>query len=280
MALKTFKPITPGLRQLVIVDRSALYKGKPVKQLTEGKSSSGGRNNNGRITVRFRGGGHKRVLRNLDFKRRGKADIAATVERIEYDPNRSAFIALIRYEDSELSYILAPQRLAVGDKVVAGNQVDIKPGNAMPIGNMPVGTIIHNVELKIGRGGALARSAGTYAQIVGRDQGYVSVRLNSGEQRMIHGQCYASIGAVSNPDHMNTSLGKAGRSRWLGRKPHNRGVSMNPIDHPHGGGEGRTSGGRNPVTPWGIPTKGKKTRSNKRTDKFIITSRHVRKKKG
>lgn len=280
MALKTFKPITPGLRQLVVVDRSGLYKGKPVKQLTEGKSSSGGRNNNGRITVRFRGGGHKRVLRNLDFKRRGKADIAAIVERIEYDPNRSAFIALIRYEDSELSYILAPQRLAVGDKVVAGNQVDIKPGNAMPIGNMPVGTIIHNVELKIGRGGALARSAGIYAQIVGRDQGYVSVRLNSGEQRLIHGQCYASIGAVSNPDHMNTSLGKAGRSRWLGRKPHNRGVSMNPIDHPHGGGEGRTSGGRNPVTPWGIPTKGKKTRSNKRTDKFIITSRHVRKKKG
>ncbi len=280
MALKTFKPITPGLRQLVIVDRSELYKGKPVKQLTEGKSSSGGRNNNGRITVRFRGGGHKRVLRTLDFKRRGKDGMVATVYRIEYDPNRTAFIALIRYEDGELAYILAPQRLAVGDKVMSGNQVDIKPGNAMPIGNMPVGTIIHNVELKIGRGGALARSAGAYAQIVGRDQGYVSVRLNSGEQRLIHGLCMATVGAVSNPDHMNTSIGKAGRSRWLGRRPHNRGVSMNPIDHPHGGGEGRTSGGRNPVTPWGIPTKGKKTRSNKRTDKFIISSRHARKKKG
>lgn len=280
MALKTFKPITPGLRQLVIVDRSELYKGKPVKQLTEGKSSSGGRNNNGRITVRFRGGGHKRVLRNVDFKRRGKEGVDAIVERIEYDPNRTAFIALIRYADGEQSYILAPQRLAVGDKVVQGVQVDIKPGNAMPIGNIPVGTIIHNVELKIGRGGALARSAGAYAQIVGRDQGYVSIRLSSGEQRLIHGLCYATVGAVSNPDHMNTSIGKAGRSRWLGRRPHNRGVSMNPIDHPHGGGEGRTSGGRNPVTPWGIPTKGKKTRSNKRTDKFIITSRHVRKKKG
>lgn len=280
MALKTFKPITPGLRQLVIVDRKELYKGKPVKHLTEGKSSSGGRNNNGRITVRFRGGGHKRVLRNIDFKRRGKEGMNATVERIEYDPNRTAFIALIRYEDGEQSYILAPQRLAVGATVVQGVQVDIKPGNAMPVGNMPVGTIIHNVELKIGSGGALARSAGTYAQIVGRDQGYVSIRLNSGEQRLVHGQCYATVGAVSNPDHMNTSIGKAGRSRWLGRRPHNRGVAMNPIDHPHGGGEGRTSGGRNPVTPWGIPTKGKKTRSNKRTDKFIITSRHVRKKKG
>lgn len=280
MALKTFKPITPGLRQLVIVDRSELYKGKPVKHLTEGKSSSGGRNNNGRVTVRFRGGGHKRVLRNIDFKRRGNEGVIATVERIEYDPNRTAFIALIRYEGGELAYILAPQRLAVGDKVVQGVQVDIKPGNAMPIGNMPVGTIIHNVELKIGRGGAMARSAGAYAQIVGRDQGYVSIRLNSGEQRLVHGLCYATVGAVSNPDHMNTSIGKAGRSRWLGRRPHNRGVTMNPIDHPHGGGEGRTSGGRNPVTPWGIPTKGKKTRSNKRTDKFIITSRHVRKKKG
>ncbi|AWM86673.1 50S ribosomal protein L2 [Microvirga sp. 17 mud 1-3] len=278
MALKTFKPITPGLRQLVIVDRSELYKGKPVKTLTEGKSSSGGRNNLGRVTVRFRGGGHKRTLRNVDFKRRGRMGDVATVERIEYDPNRTAFIALIRYADGELSYILAPQRLAVGDQVSAGEQVDIKPGNAMPIGNMPVGTIIHNIELKIGRGGAIARSAGTYAQIVGRDQGYVTVRLNSGEQRMVHGLCFASVGAVSNPDHMNTSVGKAGRNRWLGKRPHNRGVSMNPIDHPHGGGEGRTSGGRHPVTPWGIPTKGKKTRSNKRTDKFIVSSRHARKK--
>jgi large subunit ribosomal protein L2 len=279
MALKTFKPVTPGLRQLVIVDRSDLYKGKPVKSLTEGKTSKGGRNNAGRVTVRFRGGGHKQAYRLVDFKRR-KVDMPAKVERLEYDPNRTAFIALIRYGDGELSYILAPQRLAVGDEVVSGNQVDVKPGNAMPIANIPVGAIVHNVEMKIGKGGAIARSAGTYAQIVGRDQGYVIIRLNSGEQRLVHGQCFASVGAVSNPDHMNTSIGKAGRSRWLGRRPHNRGVTMNPIDHPHGGGEGRTSGGRHPVTPWGKPTKGAKTRSNKSTDRFIVSSRHAKKKKG
>jgi large subunit ribosomal protein L2 len=279
MALKTFKPITPSLRQLVIVDRSELWKGKPVKTLTEGKSSAGGRNNNGRITVRFRGGGHKQSYRIVDFKRRGKLGMAGKVERIEYDPNRTAFIALIRYTDDTVAYILAPQRLAVNDQVVAAEQADIKPGNAMPVGNIPVGTIVHNVEMKIGKGGAIARSAGTYAQIVGRDQGYVIVRLNSGEQRLVHGGCFATVGAVSNPDHMNTSIGKAGRQRWLGRRPHNRGVTMNPIDHPHGGGEGRTSGGRHPVTPWGKPTKGKKTRSNKRTDTFIVTSRHARKKK-
>ncbi|HEY8162462.1 MAG: 50S ribosomal protein L2 [Methylocystis sp.] len=279
MALKTFKPVTPGLRQLVIVDRSDLYKGKPVKTLTEGKTSKGGRNNLGRVTVRFRGGGHKQAYRLVDFKRR-KVDVAGKVERLEYDPNRTAFIALIRYADDTLAYILAPQRLSVGDEVISGNQVDVKPGNAMPIANIPVGTIVHNVEMKIGKGGAIARSAGTYAQIVGRDQGYVIIRLNSGEQRLVHGQCFATIGAVSNPDHMNTSIGKAGRSRWLGRRPHNRGVTMNPIDHPHGGGEGRTSGGRHPVTPWGKPTKGKKTRSNKSTDRFIVSSRHVRKKKG
>ncbi|MCQ4191049.1 MULTISPECIES: 50S ribosomal protein L2 [Methylocystis] len=279
MALKTFKPVTPSLRQLVIVDRSELYKGKPVKTLTEGKSSKGGRNNAGRITVRFRGGGHKQAYRVVDFKRR-KLDVAGKVERLEYDPNRTAFIALIRYTDNELAYILAPQRLSVGDEVIAGNQVDVKPGNAMPIANIPVGAIVHNVEMKIGKGGAIARSAGTYAQIVGRDQGYVIVRLNSGEQRLVHGQCFATLGAVSNPDHMNTSIGKAGRSRWLGRRPHNRGVTMNPIDHPHGGGEGRTSGGRHPVTPWGKPTKGKKTRTNKSTDRFIVSSRHNRKKKG
>ena len=278
MALKTFKPVTPSLRQLVLVDRRELYKGKPVKALTEGKSSSGGRNNLGRITVRFRGGGHKRVLRNVDFKRRDQLGVAATVERIEYDPNRTAFIALINFPDGKQSYILAPQRLQPGDKVVAGESVDIKPGNAGPVGSMPVGTIVHNVELKIGKGGAIARSAGNYAQIVGRDQGYVTLRLNSGEQRLVHGQCFASVGAVSNPDHMNISLGKAGRNRWLGKRPHNRGVAMNPVDHPHGGGEGRTSGGRNPVTPWGVPTKGKKTRSNKRTDTFILSSRHNRKK--
>jgi large subunit ribosomal protein L2 len=279
MALKTFKPITPSLRQLVIVDRSALYKGKPVKALTEGKSSAGGRNNHGRITVRFRGGGHKQTYRIVDFRRRDQLNQPASVERIEYDPNRTAFIALVKYADGTLAYILAPQRLAVGDTVVAGEQVDIKPGNAMPVGNIPVGTIVHNVEMKIGKGGTIARSAGTYAQIVGRDQGYVILRLNSGEQRLVHGQCFATVGAVSNPDHMNTSVGKAGRSRWLGIRPHNRGVSMNPIDHPHGGGEGRTSGGRHPVTPWGKPTKGKKTRSNKRTDTFIVSSRHARKKK-
>ncbi|KST57562.1 MULTISPECIES: 50S ribosomal protein L2 [unclassified Methylobacterium] len=278
MALKTFKPVTPSLRQLVLVDRRELYKGKPVKALTEGKSSSGGRNNLGRITVRFRGGGHKRVLRNVDFKRREQPGVAATVERIEYDPNRTAFIALINFPDGKQSYILAPQRLQPGDKVVTGDSVDIKPGNAGPVGSMPVGTIVHNVELKIGKGGAIARSAGNYAQIVGRDQGYVTLRLNSGEQRLVHGQCFATVGAVSNPDHMNISLGKAGRNRWLGKRPHNRGVAMNPVDHPHGGGEGRTSGGRNPVTPWGVPTKGKKTRSNKRTDVFILSSRHNRKK--
>ncbi len=278
MALKHYNPITPGTRQLVLVDRSELYKGKPVKALTEGKHSAGGRNNTGRITVRFRGGGHKRSYRLVDFKRRAKPDMAAVVERLEYDPNRTAFIALITYKDGTQSYILAPQRLAIGDSVVAGEQVDIKPGNAMPMANIPVGTIVHNVEMKIGKGGQIARSAGNYAQIVGRDQGYVILRLNSGEQRLISGQCYATIGAVSNADHMNISLGKAGRTRWLGFRPHNRGVAMNPIDHPHGGGEGRTSGGRHPVTPWGKPTKGKKTRSNKRTDRFIVSSRHARKK--
>ncbi len=279
MALKNFKPITPGLRQLVIVDRSGLYKGKPEKSLTEGLSSKGGRNNTGRVTVRFRGGGHKRTYRVVDFKRRARLGDIATVQRIEYDPNRTAYIALIAYEDGEKAYILAPQRLSAGDKVLSAEQADIKPGNAMPIGNIPVGTVVHNIETKIGRGGSVARSAGSYAQIVGRDRGYVSVRLGSGEQRLVHGRCFATVGAVSNPDHMNISMGKAGRTRWLGKRPHNRGVVMNPIDHPHGGGEGRTSGGRHPVSPWGQPTKGHKTRSNKRTDKFIVTSRHTRKKR-
>jgi large subunit ribosomal protein L2 len=278
MALKTFNPTTPGQRQLVIVDRSGLHRGKPVKALTEGKHSSGGRNNNGRTTVRFRGGGHKQAYRVVDFKRR-KHDVPATVERIEYDPNRTAFIALVKYQDGELAYLLAPQRLGAGDIVVAGEHVDVKPGNAMPIGNIPIGTIVHNIELKVGKGGQVARSAGTYAQIVGRDREYVIVRLNSTEQRLVHGRCMATVGAVSNPDSMNTSIGKAGRKRWMGRRPHNRGVAMNPIDHPHGGGEGRTSGGRHPVTPWGFPTKGKKTRKNKQTTKFILASRHVRKKK-
>ena len=277
MALKSYKPTTPGQRGLVLIDRSELWKGRPVKSLTEGLTKNGGRNNTGRITMRRKGGGAKRLYRIVDFKRT-KFDVAATVERIEYDPNRTAFIALIKYEDGELAYILAPQRLAVGDKVIAGAKVDVKPGNAMPFSGMPIGTIVHNVELKPGKGGQIARSAGSYAQIVGRDQGYTVVRLNSGEQRKVLGTCFATIGAVSNPDHANVSIGKAGRNRWLGKRPVNRGVAMNPIDHPHGGGEGRTSGGRHPVTPWGKPTKGKKTRSNKSTDKFIVRSRHARKK--
>ena len=277
MALKSYNPVTPGQRQLVLVDRSGLHVGAPVKALTEGANSSGGRNNSGQITSRYRGGGHKKAYRKIDFKRR-RFDAPAKVERLEYDPNRTGFIALIKYEDGELAYILAPQRLAVGDTIVAGSHVDVKPGNVMPLGNMPIGSIVHNIETKIGKGGQLARSAGTYAQLVGRDQDYVILRLNSGEQRLVHGRCRAAIGAVSNPDHMNISIGKAGRKRWMGRRPHNRGVSMNPIDHPHGGGEGRTSGGRHPVTPWGKPTKGKKTRNNKSTNKFILLSRHKRKK--
>jgi len=277
MALKKFNPTTPSQRQLVIVDRSELYKGKPVKKLTEGLSSKGGRNNTGRITVRHQGGGHKRTYRLIDFKRR-KWDVAAKIERLEYDPNRTAFIALVTYEDGEQAYILAPQRVKVGDAVIAGEVTDIKPGNAMLLKSVPVGTIIHNVEMKPEKGGQIARSAGSYAQIVGRDGPYAIVRLNSGEQRLIHGNCMATVGAVSNPDNSNTNMGKAGRSRWLGRRPTVRGVAMNPVDHPHGGGEGRTSGGRHPVTPWGKPTKGKKTRTNKGSDKFIMRSRHQRKK--
>jgi large subunit ribosomal protein L2 len=274
MALKSYKAITPSLRQLVIVDRSGLWKGKPVKALTKGKSESGGRNNHGHITAHHRGGGHKRRLRLVDFKRR-KFDVTATVERLEYDPNRSAFIALIKYTDGELAYILAPQRLKAGDQVVSGERVDIKPGNAMPLANMPVGTIVHNVELKKGRGGQLARSAGTYAQLVGKDAGYAQIKLNSGELRMVPAECLATVGAVSNPDQQNIVIGKAGRTRWLGHRPVVRGVAMNPVDHPHGGGEGKTSGGRHPVTPWGKPTKGKKTRKNKATDKFIIRRRQA-----
>ena len=272
MALKHFNPVTPSLRGTVLVDRADLWKGKPVKQLTEGKNKTGGRNNNGRITSRFRGGGHKQSYRYVDFKRR-KFDVLGTVERLEYDPNRTAFIALVKYEDGELAYILAPQRLKVGDNVIAGARVDIKPGNAMPLASIPVGTIIHNIELKQGVGGKLARSAGTYAQLVGKDSGYAQIKLQSGELRVVRGECMATVGAVSNPDNMNQHMGKAGRSRWLGRRPHNRGVVMNPVDHPHGGGEGRTSGGRHPVTPWGKPTKGYKTRVNKRTDSLIIRRR-------
>ena len=248
-------------------------KGKPVKTLTKGKTKSGGRNNKGRLTAFRVGGGHKQALRLIDFKRR-KFDVEATVERIEYDPNRTCFIALIKYQDGELSYIIAPQRLSVGDTVVSGEKADIKPGNTLPLKNIPVGTIIHNVELKEGKGGQLARAAGAYVQLVGKDSGYAQVKLRSGELRLVRSECLATIGAVSNPDHQNAVVGKAGRSRWLGIRPCVRGVAMNPVDHPHGGGEGRTSGGRHPVTPWGKGTKGTKTRSRKKSNKFILRSRH------
>ena len=277
MALKTFKPTTPSTRQLVIVERSGLHKGKPVKALTRGLPKKAGRNNDGRITARRRGGGHKRLYRLVDFKRR-KFDVSATVERIEYDPNRTAFIALIKYEDGELSYIIAPQRLSEGDQVISTQgRADVKPGNAMPMSNIPIGTIIHNVEMKEGKGAQIARSAGNYVQLVGRDGGYAQLKLNSGELRMVRAECMATIGAVSNPDQSNIKLGKAGRKRWLGKRPSVRGVAMNPVDHPHGGGEGRTSGGRHPVTPWGKPTKGKRTRRPKKaSDKLIIRRRHKR----
>jgi len=269
MALKKYSPVTPSLRQVVQTDRSGLWKGKPVKTLTEGLHKTGGRNNKGRITTRHIGGGHARRYRLVDFKRR-KFDVSAVVERMEYDPNRTAFIALIKYEDGEVSYILAPQRLAIGDSVVAGEKVDVKPGNAMRIKNIPVGTIVHNVEMRPGKGGQIARSAGTYVQIVGRDAGHALVKLSSGELRLVPQDCMATIGAVSNADHGNVKLGKAGRKRWLGVRPTVRGVVMNPVDHPHGGGEGRTSGGRHPVSPWGKGAKGTKTRNNKRTNHLIV----------
>ena len=274
MALKTFNPVTPSLRGTVLVDKSALWKGGPVKALTKGSSKTGGRNAQGRTTSRFRGGGHKKAYRQVDFKRR-KWDAVGTVERIEYDPNRSAHIALVKYEDGELAYILAPQRLGVGDQVVAGERVDVKPGNAMPLASMPIGTIVYNVEMRAGRGGQIARSAGTFAQLVGRDQGYAILRLSSGEQRTVRAECMASVGAVSNPDHSNQKIGKAGRNRWKGWRPHVRGEVMNPVDHPLGG---RTRGGRHPKSPWGKPAKGAKTRSNKATQKYILRSRHVKKK--
>ena len=276
MALKQFRPTSPGRRELVIVDRGELYKGKPVKKLTEGLTKSGGRNNAGRVTAFRHGGGHKRSYRIIDFKRR-KWDIEATVERLEYDPNRTAFIALLTYSDGEQAYIIAPQRLKAGDKVVAGEKVDVKPGNAMLLKSIPVGTIIHNIELKPLKGAQMARSAGTYAQVVGRDAGYAQLRMASGEVRMVPDTCMATIGAVSNPDNMNEVWGKAGRSIWLGRKPSVRGVAMNPVDHPHGGGEGKTSGGRHPVTPWGKKTRGPKTRKTKPSDRLIIRRRHSKK---
>ncbi len=277
MALKKFKPNTPGQRGLVLVDKSDLFKGKPIKKLTEGLNKAGGRNNSGHITMWQRGGGHKRRYRLIDFKRT-RFDMFASVERIEYDPNRTAFIALIKYDDGELKYILAPQRLNVGDKVVSSQKADIKPGNAMPLSAVPVGTIIHNVELKPGKGGQIARSAGSYVQLIGKDLSYSILRLTSGEVRFVLSTCMCSVGAVSNPDNQNQNLGKAGRNRWLGKRPSVRGVAMNPVDHPHGGGEGRTSGGRHPVSPWGTPTKGYKTRSNKRTDSMIIKDRSRKRK--
>jgi large subunit ribosomal protein L2 len=276
MALKTFKPVTSSQRQLVLVDKGELWKGKPEKSLTEGLKKTGGRNNNGRTTSYHIGGGHKRRYRAIDFKRTKDA-MSAVVERIEYDPNRTAFIALIRYDDGQLSYILAPQRLKVGDKVHSGPKVDIRPGNALPLKNIAIGTIVHNIEMKPGKGGQIARSGGSYVQIIGRDSGYVQMRLSSGEIRMIHGTCRGTVGAVSNPDQKNINLAKAGRARWMGRRPIVRGVAMNPVDHPHGGGEGRTSGGRHPVSPWGVPTKGKKTRSRKKpSSKYIIRRRKIK----
>ena len=275
MALKTYNPTTPSQRHLVIVDRSSLYKGAPVKALTEGQSSTGGRNNNGRITSRFRGGGHKQAYRKIDF-RRTKLDVRGDrrADRIRSQPHRLHRADQVRRTASSPTF-WRRSASAAGDSVISSEQADVKPGNAMPIANIPVGTIVHNIEIKIGKGGQIARSAGSYAQIVGRDGDYVILRLNSTEQRLVHGRCMATIGAVSNPDNMNTTIGKAGRQRWKGRMPHNRGIVMNPVDHPHGG---RTKGGKHWVTPWGKPTKGAKTRKNKRTKKFIVASRHDRKK--
>ncbi|HJK86868.1 MAG TPA: 50S ribosomal protein L2 [Candidatus Megaira endosymbiont of Nemacystus decipiens] len=269
MALKKYNPTTPSQRGLVRVDKSKLWKGKPLKKLSVGLKKTGGRNNLGRITSRHIGGGHKRLYRLVDF-RRSKLNLNAIVERIEYDPNRTCHIALIKYSDGEMSYILAPAKLKQGDQVISGDSVDIKNGNAMRLQNIPVGTTIHNIEMKPGKGGQIARSAGSSAVLVGKDSGYAQIKLSSGEVRLILLDCMATIGSLSNADKKNTIVGKAGRSRWLGNRPKVRGVAMNPVDHPHGGGEGKTSGGRHPVTPWGKPTKGKKTRSNKLTSKFIL----------
>ena len=272
MGIKIYRPTTPSRRQLVQIHRAELWKGKPFKSLRQGLSRQGGRNNLGHITSRHRGGGHKRSYRIIDFKR-NKFDIPATVERLEYDPCRTSFIALLLYEDGTYSYILAPQKLKVGDTVLSGERVDIKPGNAMRLKNIPVGTILHNVELKPGKGGQLARAAGMYIQLVERDWSQAQIKLSSGEIRCVPSECMASIGALSNPNHSNRQIGKAGGRRWQDRRPVVRGVAMNPVDHPHGGGEGRSSGGRHPVTPWGKPTKGKKTRNNKRTESVILHRR-------
>ncbi len=278
MALKSFKPMTPGQRGLILTDKSELYKGRPEKKLTEGKKRSSGRDNFGHITSRRRGGGHKRLYRIVDFKRHVKLDIEATVERIEYDPNRTAHIALIKYSDGEVAYILAPQRLAAGDKVIASEAADIKAGNCLKLKNIPVGTVLHNVEMKPGKGGQIARSAGSYVQLTGKDSGFALLRLRSGEVRKVPADCFATVGAVSNQDHQNQNFGKAGRARWMGKRPAVRGVAMNPVDHPHGGGEGKTSGGRHPVSPWGKPTKGARTRSRKKQSNAMIVVRRKNKK--
>ena len=272
MAIVKCKPTSPGRRHVVKVVNAELHKGKPYAPLLDTKSKSGGRNNTGRITVRHVGGGHKQHYRLIDFKRT-KDGIPAKVERLEYDPNRSANIALVLYADGERQYILAPKGVSAGDTIQSGVDAPIKAGNAMPLRNTPLGSVVHAIELKPGKGAQIARAAGTYAQLVAKDGAYVTLRLRSGEMRKIEADCRATLGEIGNAEHMLRSLGKAGASRWRGVRPTVRGVAMNPVDHPHGGGEGKTSGGRHPVSPWGVPTKGYKTRSNKRTDKFIVRRR-------
>lgn len=272
MSIVRYKPTSPGRRGMSSQDTAEITKSKPEKKLLEKKASTAGRNNYGRITSRFRGGGHKRRYRTVDFKR-NKTGVPASVVAVEYDPNRSARIALIQYADGERAYILAPQKLNIGDQVIAANSADIKPGNCLPLRYIPVGTEVHAVELKIGRGAQLGRSAGARVVLMAKEGDWATIRLPSGEMRRVHLDCRASIGAIGNSEHANIEWGKAGRMRWLGRRPHNRGVSMNPVDHPMGGGEGRSSGGRHPCTPWGVPTKGYKTRHNKRTDKFMVRRR-------
>ena len=276
MSLKTFKSYTKSTRGTVLVDKSNLWKGKPLKSLTIGKSSTGGRNNLGRITSRHKGAGHKNKYREIDFYRK-KDDMKATVERIEYDPNRSAYVALVKYEDGTHNYIIAPSKIKTGSEVISGRNKDISIGNCMPLSDIPAGTDIHNIELTPNSGGKLARSAGASAQIAGTDENYCVIKLASGEIRKIINTSRATIGSVSNTDHQNIKIGKAGRNRWKGIRPQTRGVAMNPVDHPHGGGEGKTSGGRSPVSPWGQSAKGLKTRNNKRTDKYIISRRKKRK---
>jgi large subunit ribosomal protein L2 len=272
VSLKAYRPTTPGQRGTVLVDRSLLWRGRSIKTLTTRMAKTGGRNAVGRLTAYHRGGGHRKLYRSIDFKRMHR-DVEGRVERVEYDPNRTTFIALVRYPDDVLSYILAPAKLGVGGAVVASEKADILPGNALPLRAIPPGTFVHNVEMKPGKGGQMARAAGAFARIMGRDEGYILLRLSSGEMRRVPEDCWASVGVLSNADHKNISLGKAGRNRWRGRRPCVRGVAMNPIDHPHGGGEGKTSGGRHPVSPWGLPAKGKRTRKNKRTDRLIVKRR-------